>query len=109
MGKHKSNDYKLSAVKYYLSMKEPSTRKVCEIFNCSKDSLLRWVKRYNKNGTTEYKKRSKGSYKIKQKHVDYIIQLIKTKPSITLTDILANFKEKFKDVSLSKTHLNNII
>ena len=49
MGKHKSNDYKLSAVKYYLNMKEPSTRKVCEIFNCSKDSLLRWRKRYNKN------------------------------------------------------------
>lgn len=41
MNKHKSSDYKLSAVKYYLKMKEPSYRKVCEIFECSKDSLVR--------------------------------------------------------------------
>lgn len=51
MGKHKSSDYKLAAVKYYLSMKEPSTRKVCEMFECSKDSLVRWLKRYSETGS----------------------------------------------------------
>lgn len=39
-----------------------------------------------------------GSYKI-----------TKTKPTITLEDILANFHKKFKDITLSKTHLSNII
>lgn len=37
MGKHKSNDYKLSAVQYYLDMDEPSFRKTCEIFQCAKE------------------------------------------------------------------------
>uniref|UniRef100_A0A6C0ATG7 Uncharacterized protein n=1 Tax=viral metagenome TaxID=1070528 RepID=A0A6C0ATG7_9ZZZZ len=33
MTKYKSNDYKLSAVKYYLKHND-SMDKVCEIFNC---------------------------------------------------------------------------
>jgi lipoate synthase len=39
----------------------------------------------------------------------YIISLIKTKPTITLEYILGNFHNKFKDITLSKTHLSNII
>jgi hypothetical protein len=40
--KHKSEDYKLSAVKYFLDSKLPQT-KVCKIFKCSERSLMRWV------------------------------------------------------------------
>ena len=45
MSKHKSTDYKLTAVKYYLKGKS-SLDEVCHIFNCSKKSLYRWVKKY---------------------------------------------------------------
>ena len=45
MSKHKSTDYKLTAVKYYLKGKS-SLDEVCHIFNCSPKSLYRWVKRY---------------------------------------------------------------
>jgi transposase-like protein len=45
MSKHKSEDYKLSAVKYYLNYKV-SLDDVCKIFDCLKQSLYRWVKRY---------------------------------------------------------------
>jgi hypothetical protein len=41
--------------------------------------------------------------------VKFIIDLIKTKPFITLTDILGYFHKKFNDITLSKTHLSNII
>lgn len=109
MNHHKSTDYKLAAVQYYLDMNNPSLRKTCEIFKCSKYSLVRWVNRYIKLGTVENKKRKEGSYKVKKKHVQYILLLIKNKPSITLTDILSNFHQKFKDITLSKTHLNYII
>ena len=44
MSKHKSEDYKLSAVKYYLN-NDVSLDDVCEIFDCPKQSLYRWVKR----------------------------------------------------------------
>ena len=42
MSSHKSEDYKISAVKYYLNNKV-SMDTVCEIFKCKKQSLSRWV------------------------------------------------------------------
>ncbi len=47
MVKHKTEDYKLSAVNYYIKNKV-SMDKVCEIFDCKKQSLSRWVIRYEK-------------------------------------------------------------
>jgi transposase-like protein len=47
MTKHKSEDYKLSAVKYFLENKD-TQENTCKIFKCSVRSLLRWTKRYMK-------------------------------------------------------------
>jgi len=46
MSKHKSEDYKISAVNYYLD-NDVSMDYVCDIFNCKKQSLSRWIQRYN--------------------------------------------------------------
>lgn len=40
MPTHKSNDYKLSAVKYYLSHSKNQVH-TCRIFGCSERSLMR--------------------------------------------------------------------
>ena len=45
--KHKSEDYKLSVVKYYLRANK-TQEEVCKIFECSPRSLMRWVERYDK-------------------------------------------------------------
>ena len=42
---HKSEDYKISAVKYYLDSNK-TQEEVCDIFKCSVRSLMRWVERY---------------------------------------------------------------
>ncbi len=42
---HKSDDYKISAVKYYLKNKD-NIRKTCKIFDCKKSTLQRWIQRY---------------------------------------------------------------
>ena len=42
---HKSEDYKISAVKYYLKNKD-NIRKTCKIFDCKKSILQRWINRY---------------------------------------------------------------
>jgi len=42
MPTHKSSDYKLSAVKYYLSHSKNQVQS-CKIFGCSERSLMRWV------------------------------------------------------------------
>lgn len=49
MPTHKSEDYKLSAVEYYLT-EDKTQEEVCKIFKCSARSLLRWVNKYNENG-----------------------------------------------------------
>lgn len=109
MGKHKSTDYKFSAVQYYLDTEDTSLSKTCDIFQCSKYSLARWIKRYIQTGNVENIPRKEGSYKIRQMHVEFIINLIKQKPLTTLNDILSYFHKQYKDITLSKTHLSNII
>ena len=46
MTTRKSNDYKITAVNYYL-VEDKTHEEVCKIFNCNPISLMRWVKRYN--------------------------------------------------------------
>ena len=46
MPTHKSGDYKLSAVNYYLT-EDKSQQEVCRIFKCSARSLMRWVEKYD--------------------------------------------------------------
>jgi transposase len=45
MSKHKSEDYKIIAVKYYLENNTNYT-KTCDIFKFSERSLKRWIERY---------------------------------------------------------------
>ena len=47
--KQHTEDYKLTAVKYYLDHNE-DMRDTCEIFNCKFQSLARWVKTYKNTG-----------------------------------------------------------
>jgi hypothetical protein len=44
--KHKSEDYKITAVEYYLNS-DKTQIEICEIFKCSARSLMRWVEIYN--------------------------------------------------------------
>jgi len=42
MPPHNSEDYKISAVQYYLS-KNKNQVQTCEIFQCHPRSLMRWI------------------------------------------------------------------
>ena len=78
MGKHKSSDYKLTAVQHYLNTEGESLKDTCDIFQCSKYSLVRWVRRYIKTGNVNNLPRTEGSYKVRRKHVNFILSLSKT-------------------------------
>ena len=43
--KHKSPDYKLSAINYYLNH-DVGYDNTCKIFDCKKSSLKRWIHKY---------------------------------------------------------------
>jgi len=67
---HHSIDYKNSAVKYYLKIK--NYVEVCKIYGCNRTSLMRWVKLYNENNFNSKHNKTRKSYKITKEHVIYI-------------------------------------
>ena len=105
---HHSDDYKLSAVEYYLNYGNASLRNTCYVFGCKKTSLARWINRYLSYGHVHNNSRKEGSYKVRKIHVDYIGKLVREKPDIFLWQILEKLNETFRLI-ISKSHLVNII
>ena len=50
MSNHKSEDFKTSAVEYYLTA-DTTQEEVCKIYKCSVRSLMRWVDKYETSVT----------------------------------------------------------
>jgi transposase len=75
--KHKTEDYKFLAVKYYLS-NSFSLDYVCNIFGCKKQSLARWIERYKEVKELKRHNRTNISYKISYKIKEQLIYAIKT-------------------------------
>jgi transposase-like protein len=61
MTNHKSEDYKLTAVEYYL-IEYKSQEEVCKIFNCKPRSLMCWVDKYQETGNVERQNRKPKEY-----------------------------------------------
>ena len=109
MSSHKSSDYKLSAVKYYLSHSQNQVQ-TCKIFSCSERSLMRWVDKYKSTNNITRKKRDYTSYKITNSHISFIKQQLKQNKTITMDELLVKLKTKYPDLTLSKiigTHTTN--
>jgi len=106
--KHKSNDYKITAVNYYL-VEDKTQEEVCKIFSCSPRSLLRWVNQYEKEGNVDIHHRKPVAYKIKKEYVKFIMEEIKKNKTITIEDLLFLLKTKYPKLELHKSHLHRII
>ena len=108
MSKHKSEDYKLSAVNYYLN-NHVSLDDVCKIFDCPKQSLYRWVKRYNDLEEIKRLNRIQLSYKITKEQVKYAIYKLKENEQITMEELYKIIKKKYKDFDITPQHLGQIL
>jgi transposase len=75
MPTQKSIDYKETAVNYYLV--EDKTQEVCQIFNCSRRSLMRLVQNYQNEGKITGYKRTPKAYKVSKEHVSFLLKQIK--------------------------------
>lgn len=94
MPKHKTEDYKLSAIKYYLK-NDFSMEYVCDIFECKKQSLSRWVDRYLLENSIKRHNRLPVSYKIKKKHLLllFLFILLYNFSNLIITQIIKGIKE----------------
>jgi len=106
--KHKSDDYKISAVKYYLKNKD-NIRKTCIIFECSKSSLQRWIDRYKTTQNITRKNRKPISYKINKDQVKTAVNIIDKNEQLTMDELLFEMKQKYKDLDISTRHLGRVI
>jgi transposase len=108
MPTHKSSDYKLSAVKYYLSHSKNQVQ-TCKIFGCSERSLMRWVDKYKSTNNITRKKRDYTSYKITNSHISFIKQQLKDDKTITMDELLGKLQTKYPDLTLSRVHLGRVV
>jgi len=104
---HKSEDFKLSAVKYYL-VGDKSQLEVCRIFKCSPRSLMRWVEKYENEGDIKRNNRKPVAYKVSKEHVKFIINEIKNNKTITMNELKNKIKDIF-NIKLSRFHINRVV
>ena len=108
MSKHKSEDYKITAVNYYFE-NDTNYTKTCEIFKCSERSLKRWVERYTKEKSIKRHNRPPISYKITKEQVDYAITLLKKNQQITMTELSKLIKEKYREFNITSQWLGKVL
>jgi transposase len=106
--KHKSEDYKISAVEYYL-VGDESQIEVCRIFKCSPRSLMRWLEKYNNDeGEIKRYNRKPIAYKVHKEYVKFLLDEIKKNKTITMTELKNKLKDKF-NIEISRFHINRIV
>jgi len=108
MPTHKSNDYKLTVVQYYL-VEDKTQEEVCKVFKCTPRSLMRWVNQYKKEGNVNKHYRNPVAYKVKKEYVKLLVDEINKNKTITLHELNQKLKDKYKDVNLSTTQIFRVI
>lgn len=104
--KHKSEDFKISAVKYYLKIK--NQRETCRIFGCKRRSLMRWVEKFKKKNEIKRKNRKPVSYKVTKEHIKFIKESIDKRKTITMGQLKEKIQRKF-GIVLSRSHIRNVV
>ena len=108
MPSHKSEDYKITAVKYHLE-NDGSYVNTCKIFKCSERSLKRWIDKYNNQNNITRNNRPAVSYKITQEQVKYALQLLKQNEQITMNELQYQLQKQHKSLDISARQLGNIL
>ena len=108
--KQHTEDFKLSAVEYYLDNRGENTiQDTCNIFNCSQRSLERWINRYLNSGELSRKDRVKGAYKVTVKQIDFIRNEFNKYPDITIKQLYVKLVAQFPENILNRQYIHEII
>ena len=105
--KHHTEDYKQTAVKYYLHHNE-DMRDTCEIFNCKFQSLSRWVEKYKQNGNINRKTRKNHNLKITPEIEKFVKECVRKYSTTTLWELSKLVNDKFK-IHLTDSSIYNIL
>ena len=110
MTKHKTEDYKISAVKYYLNNDNgDGYKRTCKIFDCKKSSLRDWIKRFKTAKNLTRRNRKPISYKITKPQVKTALELLKQNEQLTMNELAIDMKNKYPTFDITSQHLGQII
>ena len=108
MGKHHTEDYKLSAVKY--ALRTDNQVETCEVFDCKRASLQRWIEKYRETGSPiRTTRRQRTAYKVKKEYVDFLRQELHKKPDIFMEDLRTLLVGKYPDADISREHIGRLL
>ena len=107
MNPQHTEDYKQTAVKYYLEHNE-DMRNTCKIFNCKFQSLARWVEKYKQNGNINRKTRKNHNLKITSEIEKFVKEYVRKYSTTTLWELSKLVNDKFK-VHLTDGSIYNIL
>jgi hypothetical protein len=108
MGKHHTEDYKLSAVKY--ALRTDNQVETCEVFDCKRSSLQDWLKLYEETGSpVRDTKKQRTAYKVKKEYIDFLRQELHKKPDIFMEDLRTLLVNKYPDADISREHIGRLL
>jgi transposase len=108
MGKHHTEDYKLSAVKF--ALRTDNQVETCEVFDCKRSSLQRWLKLYDETGSpVRHTRRNRTAYKVKRQYIDFLRQELHKKPDIFIEDLRTLLVHKYPEADLSREHIGRLL
>ena len=108
MGKHKSEDYKISAVQYYLQNKT-SLVKTCRIFKCYRRSLKRWIDRFQEENSIKRHNRPPIALKATTNQINYALQTLRKNEQLSMSELAKRVKNNDSSFNITSQHLGQII
>ena len=84
-------------------------KKVCNIFQCYKQSLSRWINRYTKDKSIKRYNRKLISYKITNSQVKYALELLNKNEQITMMELKKLMLVKYPNFNITPQHLGQVI
>jgi len=107
MPTHKGDDYKETAVRHFL--KTNNQLETCRIFECKPSSLMRWVERYQRTGSTTRVNRPSVAYKVETSHVQFLLRQVRKNPIITIAELQTVLKKEFPALDISRVHVGRVV
>ena len=108
MSKEQTNSKtKYLAIKYYLK-NDVSQKEVSKIFNINERTFRRWLEKFD-NKELDRPERETKSYKVKKKHLEYVLKLLNKNPTWSIKLLWEYTKAHFDDFDVSQSQLSRVI
>ncbi len=106
--KHKSEDYKMAAVRYLQEVSH-SRKATCRALKCSTRSLGRWVNRLSDTGRICRHNRPPVAYKVTEEQARFAVLYLQQHQTVSMHELLVVMNTQFPGLQLTSQHLGSVV